>query len=137
MKGKLLPALQAVCAVVLLGAIKIWAPVCSGLLDLANETQTHMKCWYSGQAVMCIAVIIGVMAALSIFMDKAPRKLMQIAVIVACFMMMLVVGPAIGICAKAEMACHATAKWVHIIGAVIAIIGVADIFSGKENQLPD
>ena len=50
--NKIMIILQALAAVCMIGALKIWAPVCGKMLDLANGNQTHMKCHWAGQAAI-------------------------------------------------------------------------------------
>ncbi|MBQ0004742.1 MAG: DUF4418 family protein [Clostridiales bacterium] len=137
MKNKIISILQLVASVALLGAVKIWAPVCSGLVDMSSGMQAHMKCWYSGQTETCLIILTIIMVIAAAFMESKPRKLMEIAIIAACIIMFMVVGPVIGICAKAEMACRKTAMWVRIMAAVISVLGLVELFSGKKNQIPD
>ena len=137
MKNKIISIIQIVMTLVLMGALKIWAPVCQGVLDLANGNQTHMKCWFSSQAVFAVALVVLAMTVVSLFMDKKPRKKLQIAVIVACVVMILIFTNFIGICAKTTMACHTTDVWVKVLSAVIAVLGLVDMFTGKENQIPE
>ena len=42
--NKIMIALQALAAVCLLGAIKIWAPVCGKMLELVSGKTVPMKC---------------------------------------------------------------------------------------------
>ncbi len=134
---RILPIIQTASALCILGAIKIWAPVCDGVLNLENGNQTHMNCWFSAQAGLALGIVMLAMAVVAIFMkDKCSRKLLQVALIVACIVMFLVFTSLIGVCVK-PMACHATANWVKIMCAIIAIAGLADIFTGKENQIPE
>lgn len=41
---KVFAAIQMIAAIVTLGAIFIWSPVCSGMLTLESGAQVHMKC---------------------------------------------------------------------------------------------
>ena len=59
----LMTALQAAAAVCTIGAVKLWAPVCGSMLELANGNETHMKCYYAGQAALGVALIILAIAA--------------------------------------------------------------------------
>ena len=57
MKEKTIPALQLAGTLLILGAMHIWAPVCTGLLDLTTGRQTHMKCWFSMQAATMVCIV--------------------------------------------------------------------------------
>ena len=137
MKGKIIPLIQLVAAVVTIAAVKVFAPVCAGLLDLANGNQTHMKCWFSAQAVTMIAVLLIVISALMFVVDESARKKMQIASIAAAIMMPLTFMKVIGMCMMDGMACHGTAMWVMILSAVIGILGVIDMIKGGKEQIPE
>ena len=56
--NKILIALQAIAAVLLIGAIKIWAPVCGMMLELTTGKTVPMKCHWAGQAGLAIAIVI-------------------------------------------------------------------------------
>ena len=69
MKTKLnnmLILVQAVAAAVMVGAIKIWAPVCGKMLELVSGKEVPMKCHWAGQAAIAIAVIILVAAVMAL-----------------------------------------------------------------------
>ena len=133
--SKILIALQALAAICLIGALKIWAPVCSKMLSLESGAQTHMKCHYSSQAALLIAVIL-LVAAIAAFLARNDHKKLHLVSIACGVCLFLVFGSVIGICANVEMACHGTAIWVKIFAAVVIAAGLIDLFSGKENQLP-
>lgn len=127
---KILPAAQAILSVVMVGAVKTWAPVCSGMIDLVNGNQTHMKCWFSAQAVVCIAILTAAMAFVSMVMkESSDAKKLQTVIIAACVLMILIFTSLIGICAKAEMSCHVTGLWVKTISLIIAALGFANLIS--------
>ncbi len=137
MKDKMIPVIQAVLALAVIGAEKVWAPVCDGLLDLANGNQTHMKCWFSSQAVAMIAVVLTVMLVMMLFADASSRKKLQIAALAAAILMPLTFTKVIGMCAMEDMACHGTAMWVMILSTAIGILSVADMLKGGRNQIPE
>ena len=133
--SKILIGIQALAAVCLIGALKIWAPVCTKLLTLESGAQTHMKCHYSSQAALVIAVIL-LVAALAAFISKGDHKKLHFVSIAGAVSLFLIFGSHIGICANAEMACHSTALWVRIMAGVIIAAGAVDLFTGGENQIP-
>ena len=133
--SKILIGIQALAAVCLIGALKIWAPVCTKLLTLESGAQTHMKCHYSSQAALVIAVIL-LVAALAAFISKGDHKKFHFVSIAGAVSLFLIFGSLIGICANAEMACHSTALWVRIMAGVIIAAGAVDLFTGGENQIP-
>ena len=135
---KFIPIIQAVASLCLIGAVKIWAPVCPKMLDLANGNQVHMKCWFSGQAGIALAVVL-IAASIAAFLIKDPknRKIVQIVNIVGSIMLFLVFTSLIGVCMSSEMICHKTALWAKLTAAAVALLGIVDIFTGKEGQLPE
>lgn len=139
MKNKItaiLTAIQALAALCVLGAIKIWAPVCTGLLTLESGKEVAMKCRYAAQAGIAVAVIL-LVAAVVAYLAKGAHKLVQVISIVGAVMLFLLFSSLIGICANPEMACHATALWVKGASIVIALAAVIDLLSGKKGQLPN
>ena len=134
--NKILAALQALAAVIAVGAVKIWAPVCGKLLELTNGRQVPMKCHWAGQATIALAVILLLLAVMSLTAKKDFKKL-QIVALVGGVMLFLVYGSLIGVCASETMRCQVTALWGR--GAAIVTIGAAliNLLSGKEGQVPD
>ncbi len=134
--NKILFAVQGVAALCMLGAVKIWAPVCGKMLQLVSGMEVHMKCFYSGQAAIAIAFILLALAIVS-FLAKKDFKKVQIAAVVTGVVLFLVFGSLIGVCANAEMRCNTTALWGKIVSAVTVITALVNLFSGKEGQIPD
>ena len=134
--NKILAALQALAAVIAVGAVKIWAQVCGKLLELTNGRQVPMKCHWAGQATIALAVILLLLAVMSLTAKKDFKKL-QIVALVGGVMLFLVYGSLIGVCASETMRCQVTALWGR--GAAIVTIGAAliNLLSGKEGQIPD
>ena len=133
--NKVMIILQAFAAAALLGAVKIWAPVCGKLLDLANGKQVPMKCHWAGQAAIAICVIIIAVSLMALLAKKEYKGLM-VANAVAAVMLFLVFTSLIGVCASAEMRCQTTKLWG--IGAAAIVFGTSliNLLSGKEGQVP-
>ena len=133
--NKILIGLQALAAAVLIGAIKIWAPVCGKMLELANGNQVPMKCHWAGQAAIAVSVIILVTAVMALLAKKEYKGLMVVNA-VAAVVLFLVFTSLIGVCASETMRCQATKIWG--IGAATAIFGTSliNLLSGKEGQVP-
>jgi len=131
----ILGAVQSLAALCALGAIKIWAPTCAAMVTLENGNTLPMKCHYAGQAGAALAVVLlaaGIVAMLS----KKDHKKVQFVLISGAVMLFLVFSSLIGVCMKAEMACHVTAAWCKGISVVILVCAVIDLITGKEGQLP-
>ena len=133
--NKVMIILQAFAAAALLGAIKIWAPVCGKMLELANGNQVPMKCHWAGQAAIATSVIIIAVAVMALLAKKEYKGLM-VANAVAAVMLFLVFTSLIGVCASAEMRCQTTKLWG--IGAAAIVFGTSliNLLSGKEGQVP-
>ena len=132
---KILIALQAVAALCVIGAVKIWAPTCRGMLELANGNEVPMKCHYAGQAALGIAVII-VFTAVASFLTKKDHKMLMAVNAVAALILFLVFGSLIGVCANETMQCHATALWGRIAAFVILAASLVEFLTNKEGQIP-
>ena len=133
--NKVMIVLQALAAAVLIGAIKIWAPVCGKMLELVSGKQVPMKCHWAGQAAMAISVIIIAAAVMALLAKKEYKGLMAVNA-VAAVVLFLVFTSLIGVCASAEMRCQATKLWG--IGAAAVVFGTSliNLISGKEGQVP-
>lgn len=134
--SNLLIGLQAAAALCVLGAIKLWAPVCGKMLDLANGNQVPMKCHWAGQAAMALSVILLVCALVALLVKKDHRKLMIVTAVTAV-MIFLVFTSLIGVCASETMRCQSTALWGKIAAVVAFVSALAELLSGKEGQIPD
>ena len=133
--NKILIGLQALAAAALIGAIKIWAPVCGKMLELANGNQVPMKCHWAGLAAIAISVIILAAAVMALLAKKEYKGLMVVNA-VAAVVLFLVFTSLIGVCASAEMRCQITKVWG--IGAAAVVFGTSliNLISGKEGQVP-
>lgn len=139
MKSKLvniLAAVQAAAALMVIGAIKFWAPVCGKMLTLESGKEVHMKCFYTAQAAVAVCLILLVAAVVTI-LSKTDYKKVQLISIVGGILLFLLFTSLIGVCANPDMSCNTTAVWAKIGAAVTVISGVVTFFSGKDGQLPD
>ena len=134
--NKIMIALQILASACLLGAIKIWAPVCGKLLELTNGKQVPMKCHWAGQAAIAVSVIILVTAVVALLTKKDYKGLM-IVTAVAAATLFLVFTSLIGVCASETMRCQSTALWGKIAAVVAFVAALAELLSGKEGQIPD
>ena len=133
--NKVMIALQALAAAALLGAIKIWAPVCGKMLELVSGKEVPMKCHWAGQAAIAVSVII-LAAAVMALLSKKDYKGLMVVNAVAAVVLFLVFTSLIGVCASAEMRCQVTKVW-GIGAAVIAFAAsLINLLSGKEGQVP-
>ena len=133
--NKVMIALQALAAALLVGAIKIWAPVCGKMLELVNGKQVPMKCHWAGQAAIAISVII-IAAALIALLAKKEYKGLMVVNAVAAVVLFLVFTSLIGVCASAEMRCQITKVWGIGAAAVVFATSLINLLSGKEGQVP-
>lgn len=139
MKNKItsiVSAIQVLMALCVIGVVKFWAPVCTGMLKLESGSEVFMKCHYTGQAAIAVSVILLAAAVVTFFMRDG-HKLVQIISIVGAMMLFLLFTSLIGICANTEMACHTTALWAKGAAVVIIVAAVVDLLSGKKGQIPD
>lgn len=101
------------------------APVCDGLLELANGRMVHMRCHYTGQAEVylgVIALIIGIM----IFANKEAtvrKSLGLVMAVVGIAVILLPTNAGIGVCMN-PMECHTTAKVLYILGGLLIADGL-------------
>lgn len=134
--NQIMVALQALAALCVLGAVKVWAPTCSKLLDLANGNQTPMKCHWAGQAAAAVAVIL-LIAAVTALLAKKEYKGLMVVTAAAGVMLFLVFTSLIGICANETMRCNVTKVWGLGAAAVTVIASAINLLGGREGQIPD
>ena len=134
--NKILIALQALAAALLIGAIKIWAPVCGKMLALPTGKQVPMKCHWAGQAGLAIAIVILAAAIMALLAKKEYKGLMVITAVCAVLLFMVFATGFIGVCASETMRCQTTKVWG--IGAAIVTFAASliNLLSGKEGQVP-
>ena len=138
MKTKLnniLIAIQALAAIVMVGAIKIWAPVCGKMLETTAGKQVPMKCHWAGQAAIAVSVIILATAIVALLAKKEYKGLMVVNA-VAGVILFLVFTSLIGVCASEEMRCQTTKLWGMGCAAVTVVTSLVNLLSGKEGQVP-
>ena len=138
MKTKLnniLIAIQALAAIVMVAAIKIWAPVCGKMLELVSGKTVPMKCHWAGQAAIAVSVIILAAAIMALLAKKEYKGLMAVNA-VAGVILFLVFTSLIGVCASEEMRCQTTRLWGMGCAAVTCATALVNLFSGKEGQVP-
>jgi len=131
--SKLILGIELLAALLILGAVFLWAPVCTALLTLQNGSLVHMKCFYTGQVSVLLALIL-LAAAIAAFLSKTDHHKIQWVVILIGIMLIAnttesVIG--IGICKKAEMACNTTAFWIKAGGTLAVVGGLLDIFANR------
>ena len=133
--NKVMIVLQALAAAALLGAIKIWAPVCGKMLELVSGKQVPMKCHWAGQAAIAISIIIIAAAVMALLAKKEYKGLMVVNA-VAAVILFLGITSLSGGCASETMRCQITKVWG--IGAAAVVFGTSliNLISGKEGQVP-
>ena len=133
--NKVLIALQVLAAACMVGAIKIWAPVCGKMLELTSGKQVPMKCHWAGQAAIAVSVIIVAAAVMALLAKKEYKGLMVVNA-VAAVVLFLVFTSLIGVCASETMRCNITKVWGIGAAAVVFGTSLTNLISGKEGQVP-
>ena len=133
--NKVMIILQALAGALVIGAIKIWAPVCGKMLELANGNQVPMKCHWAGQAALAVSVII-IAAAVMALLAKKEYKGLMVVTAVAAVVLFLVFTSLIGVCASETMRCQITKVWGIGTAAVVFATSLINLLSGKEGQVP-
>ena len=133
--NNILILMQAVAAAVMIGALKIWAPVCGKMLELVSGKEVPMKCHWAGQAAIAICILILVAAVMALLAKKEYKGLMVVNA-VAAVMLFLVFTSLIGVCASETMCCQITKVWGLGVAAVVFGTSLINLISGKEGQVP-
>ena len=57
-KRKFSGIITLIASILMIGSVKVWAPVCQKSLELANGGECHMKCFYYGQIMMYVGILL-------------------------------------------------------------------------------
>lgn len=126
-------AVSILCALVALGAVLVWAPVCPGMLELANGNMVPMRCAYAGKTAVLLALLILVVEVAGLATKRTATMAivgLSLALVVITFTTPL----SGGICGSADMACHTTAVWLRVCGVVSAVAALAGYFGSSERK---
>ena len=134
--NKIMIALQALASVLLIGAIKIWAPVCGKMLETTTGKQVPMKCHWAGQAGLAIAIVILAAAVMALLAKKEYKGLMVITAVCGVLLFMVFATSFIGVCASETMRCQVTKVWGIGAAALTFAASLINLLSGKEGQVP-
>ncbi len=133
---KVVAFVQAVAALVVVGATRFWAPVCQGKLELATGKKVAMKCFYTDRVSMIIAGLI-ILAAVLIFISKHEVKKLYFITLVLGVLLFLTYTHIIGVCMNPEMPCNITALWGKAAAVAVSVMSLIGIFVNKETQVPN
>lgn len=134
-RNKIIAVIHAISALVMMGALRIWSPVCQKLLTLESGKQVHMKCFYTDRIGMILSGII-LVTAIVIFLMKQPPRLVHVLNVVTGSLLILSFTTFVGVCMNSAMPCNATKLWAIGVGVVVIISGLVGLFAGREGQLP-
>ena len=118
----------------LLIAVFTWAKPCSGQLELASGSFTAMKCAYTGKVIALLSVML-LIISLENIVKKAAAPFAFIVFGLAFIIVTFSGAVGIGVCAAEGMACHGTALWARVIGALILIDGILMLLSKGKHSL--
>lgn len=125
MRENTVVAVNLLAGFIITAAPKMWARPCEEMMTLENGNQAHMRCFYSGQALVILGVIL-LVNALVMFLakNKLQGGLVAVATGTLSFFVTTDTGLGIGICAHARMACHVMASWSKLAAGLIIITGI-------------
>lgn len=132
---KIIASIQVLAALILVGATRIWAPVCQHMVELANGNQMPMRCHYADRASMVLAGLI-ILTALLTWTAQHEQKKFYVQNLVQGVLLFFIYTSIIGICKNPEMPCHVTALWGKGAAIVTPLASVVGLFSGQKGQLP-
>lgn len=121
------------CSLLIIGAICIWAPVCSGTLELANGNMTPMRCLYTGKVAILMSIVL-IAVSLASMVSKRPFTVPVIALSLALMLLVVETPVSIGVCKSSEMACWSTAAWIVGCGGMSAISALVGFILNPERK---
>lgn len=128
----ILAGVQAVAALFLILAVKVIAPVCTGMVETAAGKQIHMKCFYTSQVLVLLGVLLLVNAIVFVVTkQKMACGIMAVAISAVTF---LVLNDAmgIGVCMNPDMACNMTVPFVKVAATLGIIAGAISAYLGMK-----
>lgn len=133
MNKKVILIMQIICglaALVVLGAIYIWAPVCDQFLQLANGNMVHMKCFYTAHAATLLAILLLISSVTSLITKNNSTAIISLIIGI---MLITITNDTIGIgvCKKSTMSCIQTAVWLKGCGIITIIASAVQLFIKK------
>ena len=134
--NKIMIALQALAAACMIGAIKIWAPVCGKMLELVSGKEVPMKCHWAGQTAIAVSIIILAVAVMALLAKQDFKGYMIVNAVAAVILFLVFTNTLVGVCASAEMRCQVTKIWGMGAAAVVFATSLINLLSGKEGQVP-
>lgn len=132
---KILGIIQIIASLLLIGASRIWAPVCDKKLELVSGKNVNMKCFYADKLGLVLAFLIIVVSILLLMSKVEFKKFYFLNLVLTC-LLFLTFTNIIGVCMNPSMPCNKTALWGKIAAGVVAICSLFGLFSGKSDQLP-
>lgn len=125
MKDNVVAAVNLLAGFIMTAAPKIWAKPCGGMMILENGNETHMRCFYSGQVLVILGIIL-LVNALVMFLAKNKLQGGIVAIVISVLAALVTTdtGLGIGICAQANMACHVMTSWSRFAAGVAIITGI-------------
>ena len=132
-KSLILSGVEFVHALILVLAVKVFVPVCNGMVKTAAGKEIPMKCHYTSQ----ILVLLGVLLMINAIVHAIKKESFTngIILIAVSIIVILVLNPnlGVGICKSPEMACNLTAPIVKVIGGIGVVLGIISAYLGSKN----
>ncbi len=128
--------LLIISAFLLIGAVYLWAPVCSKFLELNTGKFIHMKCYYTSVASVLMAIIMLGLAVES-FITK--KKSFIVPIIMGILLMIMIKDTplSLGVCKMKTMSCQETKIWITISGIISILSGISGwSLMRKDKPLP-
>ena len=130
----LMAGVEAVVGILMLLTVKVFAPVCTGMLETVAGKQVHMKCYYTSVAMAVLAGLVLVNAVIRfVTKQKMGAGIMSVALAVCAFVF-LSGSLGIGMCANLEMACNVTAPYIKLLAGVEVVLGVISVILGMKES---
>ena len=113
----LAPIAALICAAIVCGAVLLWAPVCSGTLELANGNMVPMRCTYTAKVELLLALILAAVAVAAL-VTKRPMTVALVLLSLAIVLLTFDTPLSIGVC-------QSTALWLRIAGGISTVATLA------------
>ncbi len=130
--------LLIVSGLIMIGAIKIWSPVCQSMLELYRKNGDvkfmNMKCAHTSKLLIYLSILLIILGLISVIKGV---KFGVLPVVIGIMMMVSMSSDyGIGMCRTGVgMACEKTRLWIYISGSIAILSGVIAMIRGRKKSV--
>ncbi len=135
--SKLDSILMMLSGLIMIGAIKIWAPVCQSVLELYRKNGDvkfmSMKCAHTSKLLLYLSIILIIMGLVS---SIRGTKFGIVPIVIGALMILSMSSDyGIGMCRTGVgMECEQTRLWIYSSGSLAILSGIMGMITKRKNN---